>query len=433
MSRSSAGADVEKIKAAKVGTLHDRRRRSPRPIAKIGENMTLRRAAELSVGKGVVGSYVHNSVAEGLGKIGVLVALEFDRQGRRAQRARPHGRHACRRRRIRRRSTRRVSIRRWSRARRTCSPTSSRQQGKPANVIEKIVEFGPQDLLQGSLPARAALRPRPSKKTSAQAVKEAEGKVGGADQGHRLRALRARRGHREAGDRLRRRSGGGRRPELTRLQRAGADRRHASESRTGHLMAEPIYRRVLVKVSGEALMRRRTVRHPPGRPSTASPPTSSRRHALGVELGVVVGGGNILRGVTVSQQGMSRVDRRLHGHAGDGDERARAGERRSSGPASPARTMSALAMPQVCETYERRRALRHLEEGRIVVFAGGTGNPFFTTDTTAVLRAAEMALRCRPQGDRCRRRLQRRSQEGPERQALRPADPPGGDRAATSK
>jgi uridylate kinase len=56
----------------------------------------------------------------------------------------------------------------------------------------------------------------------------------------------------------------------------------------------------------------------------------------------------------------------------------------------PARAMSALAMPQVCETYERQRALRHLDEGRLVIFAGGTGNPFFTTDTTAVLRAAEM-------------------------------------------
>ena len=56
----------------------------------------------------------------------------------------------------------------------------------------------------------------------------------------------------------------------------------------------------------------------------------------------------------------------------------------------PARAMSALAMPQVCETYERGRALRHLDEGRVVIFAGGTGNPYFTTDTTAVLRAAEM-------------------------------------------
>jgi uridylate kinase len=55
-----------------------------------------------------------------------------------------------------------------------------------------------------------------------------------------------------------------------------------------------------------------------------------------------------------------------------------------------ARAMSALTMPQVCETYERQRALRHLEDGRIIVFAGGTGNPYFTTDTTAILRAAEM-------------------------------------------
>ena len=76
--------------------------------------------------------------------------------------------------------------------------------------------------------------------------------------------------------------------------------------------------------------------------------------------------------------------------------------------------MSALSMPQVCETYERQRALRHLEDNRIVVFAGGTGNPFFTTDTTAVLRAAEMALRCRAQGDQRGRRLQRRPEEGPE-------------------
>ena len=76
----------------------DRGMRLSETIAKIGENMTLRRAAELSVGKGAIGSYVHNSVSDGLGKIGVLVALEVDRQGRRACRARPAGRDAYRRR-----------------------------------------------------------------------------------------------------------------------------------------------------------------------------------------------------------------------------------------------------------------------------------------------------------------------------------------------
>ena len=95
---------------------------------------------------------------------------------------------------------------------------------------------------------------------------------------------------------------------------------------------------------------------------------------------------------------------------------------------APARTMSALAMPQVCETYERQRALRHLATDRIVVFAGGTGNPFFTTDTTAVLRAAEMG---------CDAVLKATNVDGvysadPKKDptpTVRPAHPPGGDRA----
>ena len=91
------GADVEKIKAAKAGSTTDRRSRLSETIAKIGENMTLRRAAELSVGKGAVGSYVHNSVSEGLGKIGVLVALESTGKADELDRARPAGRDAYRR------------------------------------------------------------------------------------------------------------------------------------------------------------------------------------------------------------------------------------------------------------------------------------------------------------------------------------------------
>ena len=110
---------------------------------------------------------------------------------------------------------------------------------------------------------------------------------------------------------------------------------------------------------------------------------------MGIGLGVVVGGGNILRGATISENGLSRPTADAMGMLATvmnalvletAIERAGVG----------ARTMSALAMPQVCETYERRRALRHLEDNRIIVFAGGTGNPYFTTDTTAVLRAAEM-------------------------------------------
>ncbi len=89
----TVGNDVEKINAAKAGSITVAESISD-TIAKIGENMTLRRAGGLSVGKGAIGSYVHNSVVDGLGKIGVIVALEIDRQGRRIDRAWPAGRHA---------------------------------------------------------------------------------------------------------------------------------------------------------------------------------------------------------------------------------------------------------------------------------------------------------------------------------------------------
>jgi uridylate kinase len=153
-------------------------------------------------------------------------------------------------------------------------------------------------------------------------------------------------------------------------------------------MAEPAYRRVIVKVSGEALAG--------GEGYGINQPTIDRLAAdlvaarqIGVSLGVVVGGGNILRGVAVSGAGLPQATADAMGMLAtvvNGLVLEAAIERAGA----PARTMSALTMPQVCETYERQRALRHLADGRIVIFAGGTGNPFFTTDTTAVLRAAEM-------------------------------------------
>ncbi len=111
--------------------------------------------------------------------------------------------------------------------------------------------------------------------------------------------------------------------------------------------------------------------------------------ALGVELGIVVGGGNIFRGMTVSQQGIPRVTGDMMGMLAT-VMNALALESALEKAGVAARTMSALAMPEICETYERRRALRHLAKRRMVLFAAGTGNPFFTTDTTAVLRAAEI-------------------------------------------
>jgi len=153
-------------------------------------------------------------------------------------------------------------------------------------------------------------------------------------------------------------------------------------------MAKPNYRRVIVKLSGEALSGPEKFGiHQSTLARFAADLVAA--HDLGIDLGVVVGGGNVLRGAKVSEDGLSRPIADAMGMLATvmnalvlvaAIERA----------GTSARAMSALIMPQVCETYERQSALRHLEENRIIVFAGGTGNPFFTTDTTAILRAAEM-------------------------------------------
>jgi uridylate kinase len=153
-------------------------------------------------------------------------------------------------------------------------------------------------------------------------------------------------------------------------------------------MAEPRYRRVIVKVSGEALMGPDSFGiHQPTLERIARDLIAAQ--GLGVAIGIVVGGGNIFRGVKVSEQGIPRVTADMMGIlATVMNALALESILEKSGVA--ARAMSALAMPELCESYERRRALRHLDQGRIIVLAAGTGNPFFTTDTTAVLRAAEV-------------------------------------------
>ncbi len=189
-------------------------------------------------------------------------------------------------------------------------------------------------------------------------------------------------------------------------------------------MAVPKYRRVIVKLSGEALAGPEGFGiHQPTIDRYAADIVAAR--GLGVTIGVVVGGGNVLRGVEVAAQGVSRTTADAMGMLAtvmNGLVLEAAIERAGVS----ARTMSALAMPQVCETYERQRALRHLDENRVVVFAGGTGNPFFTTDTTAVLRAAEM---------RCDAVLKATNVDGvytadpkkdPDGHALRALDPPRG-------
>ena len=153
-------------------------------------------------------------------------------------------------------------------------------------------------------------------------------------------------------------------------------------------MTKPVYRRVVVKVSGEALMGPdRFGIHQPTLDRIAADLLASQ--GLGVALAVVVGGGNIFRGMNVPEQGTPRVTGDMIGMLAT-VMNALALESAIERAGLPARTMSALGMPQVCETYERRRALRHVEQGRVVLLAGGTGNPFFTTDTAGALRAIEI-------------------------------------------
>ncbi|RTL54531.1 MAG: UMP kinase [Bradyrhizobiaceae bacterium] len=153
-------------------------------------------------------------------------------------------------------------------------------------------------------------------------------------------------------------------------------------------MSEPAYRRVVVKLSGEYLAG--------SQPFGIDQPTLDRvagdiiaASELGVEIAVVVGGGNIFRGVDVSSRGVSRPTGDTMGMLAT-VMNCLALDSALGRKGKPSRILSALAMPQVCELFTRGAAMRYLAEGRIVLLAGGTGNPFFTTDTTAVLRAGEI-------------------------------------------
>ncbi len=153
-------------------------------------------------------------------------------------------------------------------------------------------------------------------------------------------------------------------------------------------MSDPLYRRAIVKISGEALAGPEGFGiHQPEIDRIAADLVAAAK--LGVGLGVVVGGGNIFRGVEVSARGVSRPVGDAMGMLAT-VMNCLALEAAVERAGKPARTLSALAMPAVCETYSRARALKHLGKDRIVVLAAGTGSPFFTTDTTAVLRAAEL-------------------------------------------
>lgn len=155
-----------------------------------------------------------------------------------------------------------------------------------------------------------------------------------------------------------------------------------------HLPMRPKYRRILLKLSGEALM---------GDQGFGIHPAVMREIAqeikqvvdLGVQVGVVIGGGNIFRGLTASSQGMDRAAADQMGMLATVIN-GLALQDSLEGLGVPTRVLSAIEMRQIAEPYIRRKATRHLEKGRVVIFVAGTGNPYFTTDTAASLRALEI-------------------------------------------
>ncbi|MDE2878772.1 MAG: UMP kinase [Gemmatimonadota bacterium] len=148
------------------------------------------------------------------------------------------------------------------------------------------------------------------------------------------------------------------------------------------------YRRALVKLSGESLAGNRGFGIDP--PVIEELTREIRRvHQSGVSLGLVVGGGNIMRGTVASERGMDRVSADYMGMLATVIN-AMALQDMLEQSGVETRVMSAIRMEELAEPYIRRRALRHLEKRRVVIFAGGTGNPYFSTDTAAVLRAIEM-------------------------------------------
>jgi len=153
-------------------------------------------------------------------------------------------------------------------------------------------------------------------------------------------------------------------------------------------MSEPRYRRVLLKLSGEALMGDRDYGLDPSTVERIAREVAAVAE-IGIEICLVIGGGNIFRGMAGAANGMERATADYMGMLAT-VMNALALQSAIERAGAQTRVLSAIPMQSICEPYIRRRAVRHMEKGRIVIFAAGTGNPFFTTDTAAALRASEM-------------------------------------------
>ena len=153
-------------------------------------------------------------------------------------------------------------------------------------------------------------------------------------------------------------------------------------------MSDPAYKRILLKLSGEALMGSQTYGIDPAVATQIAKDVGDIQ-SMGVETAIVIGGGNIFRGVAASARGMDRATADYMGMLATVIN-ALALQDALEQHGVTTRVVTAIEMRAVAEPFIRRRAIRHLEKGRVVIFAGGTGNPYFTTDTAAVLRGIEI-------------------------------------------
>ncbi len=153
-------------------------------------------------------------------------------------------------------------------------------------------------------------------------------------------------------------------------------------------MTASVYKRVLLKISGEALMGPQSFGIDPEVMATIGAELTDVK-AMGVEVAIVIGGGNIFRGATAAAAGMDRVTADYMGMLAT-VMNALALQDALEKAGLVTRVLSAIAMQELAEPYIRRRAIRHLEKDRVIILAGGTGNPYFTTDTAASLRAMEI-------------------------------------------
>ena len=153
-------------------------------------------------------------------------------------------------------------------------------------------------------------------------------------------------------------------------------------------MSSPVYRRILLKLSGEVLAGEQDFGIDPTKATELSKEIKSI-HEMGVDIILIIGGGNIFRGMQAASKGMDRVTGDYLGMLATIMNAISLQDALEKNGVET-RTLSAITVSQISEPYIRRRALRHLDKGRVVIVAGGTGNPYFTTDTAAALRATEL-------------------------------------------